>query len=515
MNLDKALNDPFLRGRLNPLLVQEIEKYALQAKTHPERDKIQRSLLLFLFRKLLQPLYLNYNLPENGTVFFLSTISSDGIGDFIALHKCALLFEKHCPEFTVKIGYTFQRKLPPLHNQLETYAFNDPDYLIEKIVEGSSLPDYQVELQAILKELEKNAQDYEVILAKSPVAAEAIAEYHHDLQDKAQKMQRGALLKEKGEQFYKELLASKAIVNVSLAFNTFENPLLAKKSLYFSEAGNFQGIGHAEQLNWYSMGLHPFEEGIFLRHEAQQESITSQYISYITTISNAKLSYIYLVCKLAASNEIEIILYPLTDAEIASIDFSYLQKIGIAHIQIDGDFKNTGLSSGKTLRLKQELPISYEDFIALMQTSQNPVGCTGDLSLSEALSCAKIPFYEMRTHKTETIDSLTSIAKYLSLDRLSAYFTILREIENMHPAEISDRLAEIIQSPFFEKQWQQLNVFINRYYCFEDSLIGTLKAFFAYQNFPEWKNKEVEIILSSQSAEEIYKEVSQKLKTAS
>lgn len=511
MHLEQALNDPFLIERLNPLLQQEIRKYSIQIKGLP----IEKGLLLFLFRKLLQPLYLNYNPAEEGTVFFLSTISSDGIGDFIALNKCALLFKKHCPLFTVKIGYTYQRPLPQLQNQLEAYAFNDPDYLIEKIVEGSSLPDYPVELQGILKDIEKNAQDYEEILAKSPIAAEAIAEYHHDLQDKALKMQRCALLKEKGDQFYKELLASKAIVHVSLALNTFENPLLAKKSLYFSEAGNFQGISHAEQLNWYSMGLLPFEEGIFLRQEEQQKSITNQYVSYITTISNAKLGYIYLVSKLAASKEIEIILYPLTDAEIASIDVNYLQKIGIAHLQIDGDVKSTGLPSGKTLRLKQELPIPYEDFIALMQKSQNPVGCTGDLSLSEALSFAKIPFYEMRTHKTETIDSLTSIAKYLNLDRLRAYFIILREIENIHPAEISDRLAEIIQSPLFEKQWKQLNVFINQYYCFEDSLIATMKAFFAYRNFPEWKHQEEEIILSYQSVEEIYKEVSKKLKTAS
>lgn len=508
MNIEKILDDPFVQERVNPLLLKEIGKYAQVAKSLEKGDQIQNSLTLFLFRKLLQPLYLEYAPSQKGTVFFLSTISSDGIGDFIALNKCAQLFKENCPEYDVKLGYTLQRSLPHWPNPLESYVFNDPDYVIEKIVEGLALPDYPKELKAVQDELAKNADDYSIIKAKSPIAAEAIEEYHLELQDREKKIKRGVALKERGVIFYQELLTSKAIVNVSLAFNTFGNPLLANKSLYFSETGNFQGIGHAEQLNWYSMGLLPFEEGIFLKQESPTNQ-GKQYLSYITSLSQAKLCFIYLACELQPSTDIEIVLFPLTDDEIGQLDLAHLGKLGIAKIKIDSREITTGIRTGKTLILRQELPMAYDSFIELMRKSPSPIGCTGDLSLSEVISLGKIPFYEMRAHKTETVEVLNTIALFLHLDEVNSYLTHLMELEA--PSQTASALARLIQSPSFEKQWQTLLSFIKRYYCFENSFLATMKAFFAYQEKQGWKKEEQKILLGDQSAKEIFLEISKRL----
>ena len=57
------------------------------------------------------------------------------------------------------------------------------------------------------------------------------------------------------------------LIHIALALNTFDNPALASKSIYFAETGNFQGIANYLQRNWFSMGLEPFEEGIFLKKQ--------------------------------------------------------------------------------------------------------------------------------------------------------------------------------------------------------------------------------------------------------
>lgn len=60
---------------------------------------------------------------------------------------------------------------------------------------------------------------------------------------------------------------SLALIHIALALNTFDQPALAAKSIYFAESGNFQGIANYLQRNWFSMGLDPFEEGIFFKPE--------------------------------------------------------------------------------------------------------------------------------------------------------------------------------------------------------------------------------------------------------
>lgn len=498
--------------RVNPLLVREIGKYAAQAKSLDESAKIESSLKGFIFRKLLQPLYLNYKPRKTGTVFFLSTISSDGIGDFVALNKSAQLFKEQCPEFTVKIGCTYLKKLPEWPNALEGYAFRDPEYLVEKIVEGLELPDFQLELRNVQELLAKNVEDYETIKAKSTIAAEALEEYHHDLLAASEKLQKQIALREQGIKFYQELVHSKAIVNISLALNTFGNPLLKDKSLYFSEAGNFQGIGHAQQLNWYSMGLLPCEEGIFLKQPASTYH-RKIYVSYMTTISHAKLCYIYLICQLQKVEDINILLYPLTEEEIASLNVNYLASLGISLIKVNNAEIKTGAEAGRTLYLRQDLPMAYDEFHQFLQQSLSPIGCTGDLSLSEVMGFGKIPFYELRPHKIETIDALKAIASFLHANAVHAYLTDLKNLDD--PIKTAIKLAASLGSANFETEWKAVSTFINCYYSFENSLLATLKAFFAYQDMPNWKQEEQRIQLESRSAKEVYSRISQKLKTAS
>lgn len=501
MDLKKFLNDPFVNDKLNPLFIQEAKKHS------------NPGWLFFAFRKLLQPLYLNYVTKRKGSVYFLSTISSDGMGDFIALQKCAELFRKSTPDFKVKIAYTVQRILPEWPTNLETYIFYDREYLIEQIVEGKELPDYKSELKSLENDIANNLKNYEEIKAKSPFAAQAIEEYHEELQNKAKMLKTNDGLKQLGMQFYQELIEARAIVNISLALNTFENPLLSGKSIYFSETGNFQGIQYAEKLNWYSMGLLPVEEGIFLKKHPMELEKKAFYLSYITTISNAKLCYIYLICNLQKieAKDIEIILLPLKEEELDRLDLAYLGSLGISQIAVDESTKKISEHPGKTLFLKQLLPIDYHKFIELMVQSQNPVGCTGDLSLSEAISHNKHPFYEMREHKTETIDALIGIASFLQLRSVNNYLMQLKEIEESNPIQNAINLAKILQSSSFLLEWQKLENFLKKYYCFEDSFLATLNAFFAYQDNSAWKMQEQEILLSSTSVEEAYLEAAKKI----
>lgn len=54
-------------------------------------------------------------------------------------------------------------------------------------------------------------------------------------------------------------------------------------------------------------------------------------------------------------------------------------------------------------------PLTNPDFLEVMKASENEVLCTGDQSLSEALSAGKRLFYERLTHKTSHINRLCDI----------------------------------------------------------------------------------------------------------
>ncbi|KAF3361814.1 hypothetical protein PHSC3_001580 [Chlamydiales bacterium STE3] len=524
--MNSLISDPFIQAKLNPLYLEELKSIQknLSGLAGEKQIFAEKNLILFTFQKLFQPLYFKLPMKIEGTVFLMSSISSDGIGDFIALHKCARFLKNHYPSLDLQVAYTYSRQLPDLATNYPNHAFYDPTYLIEAIVEGVEIPNYDDELHRLKKELIDHQNDHTLIQKKSPYAALAIEELCDATIKQILHYEELDCLKQKGKSFYKKLIESRAIIHVSLALNTFENPLLKTKSIYFSESGNFQGIANALNLHWYSMGLLPLEEGIFLEEPQQSSSLGDQecncFVSYITTLTSAKLTFIYLVSHLQkhVQEDLEIILYPLTSEEIAMLDFPKLSQLGIAEVYIhstDNPISKLPISpKGKKLHLKQFLPLPYENFIPLIKKSQWIVGCTGDLSLSECLSLHKVPFYEIREHKKETLFALLRVAQFFHLQAVVSFLNLLQQIGVLEPFTLAKEIADLILLNTFRVEWETLVNYIKKFARFEHAFLAILNAFFHEQENPQWKKREEKIILSfleGVSAREIYEQVQKEM----
>ncbi|MGK5595604.1 MAG: hypothetical protein ACSNEK_09660 [Parachlamydiaceae bacterium] len=517
--LEKILHDSFIQEKLNPLYLSELQSIQKELANLPYaiREETEEKILLFTFRKLLNPFYRSKSPAAAKEIFVITTISSDGIGDYIALNKLAHLLAKLYPHFIIKLAYTYQRELPELPTHHEVFSFFDPFYLIEAIVEGRELPSYPAAVKTLEHELAQQKEDAKQLEESSPLASEALLKLCQELEEQLSQAKQLAHLQKKGVRFYEELKECDSIIHISLALNTFENPLLKGKSLYFSETGNFQGMDAALKLHWFSMGLSPFEEGIFLKDHLSCSSFSDQlpshfYVSYITQLSEAKLTYLYLICRLQEQGDIHLYLSPLTQMEKESINLEELAKTGIAHLHyLQGaeikqviDIK----ALGKNLYLHEDLPIPFREFLPLLNNSQSPVGCTGDLSLSEVISRQQIPFYEPRKHKQETLEALLKMAQHYKLNCVVDYLTLLQQIPSAQPELLAEKIAKVINGNLFA-EWKIILTTIHSYYYLEDAIHGRLNTFFYQIDHPGWRERERQLILGfkERSAEEIYREI--------
>lgn len=368
---------------VNPLLLKA-------AENKPEA-------LPFLVSKLFQPLYIQYVPPAKGTVFLLTQVHPDGFGDYLALIKAARALKKYHPALAVELVFTYSRPLPEVDTSdliLHPFIESPAQPILEPVLEGKALP----------------SDTAESILA------------HH---------------------LYQRMQSALAIIHIALAINTFDNPLLRPKSLYFAESGNFQGFPDSATFNWYSCGLGPFEEGIFLDTPYPSRENHQRYLAYLPKNPLQAETFAKLIALLEPNHTVEII-HPRE-------------------------------------------PLPYATFQALMQDSGPLVGCTGDGSLSECLALGKIPYYEMREHKSETLASLLQLASFLQLPDIVDYFQTMSDWKN----EPSLKLYAILKRPTFQPAWQKMIAYIHTWCRLEDSLIARFHRLL-------WQTKELEMDLAEQ-----------------
>lgn len=381
-----------LDEHVSPVLIQAAKKEGPEA-------------IPFLLGKLLQAIYLQHTPRLQGTVFLLTQVHPDGFGDYLALIKAGRGLKKRNPHLNFELVFTYSNKLPEVNTEgltLHPFLEHPSEPILEPILEGKKV---------------------------SLTSAEAIL----------------------ADALYERMQKSLALVHVALAFNTFDNPLLAKKSLYFSEFGNFQGFRDSLHFNWYSQGLGAFEEGIFLDSSESQFINSSRFLSYIQKNQNQAAIFNELVY-LWAGKEVEI-LHPKT-------------------------------------------PLPYETFQSLMQNSGLLVGCTGDGSLSECLALGKIPYYECRSHKKGVLEALIQLAAFLHLSDVEAYFKAM-------PDKPAPYLYEILTRPTFYPDWKKLIAHIHTWCRLEDSLNARLRRILFKTEEIE-KNLAEQILTKKISWEEAY-----------
>ena len=204
MSNDKLLQDSFLIKNLNPLFFEAIKGFwkALEIAKVSQEEQVQLrealyNLVRFTFRHLFQPLYLKYTPQVKGTLFLLSAVHSDGIGDYISALKCAQLLTDHYSGIDIHVVYTHKQKLPSLDPSFSLkkeniHAFQeteDPSSIIlGNILEGKNTCSFLQELEKLQNEREKILKEYESLKAH-PQAALAVKELADELNPPIKQLQ--------------------------------------------------------------------------------------------------------------------------------------------------------------------------------------------------------------------------------------------------------------------------------------------------------------------------------------
>lgn len=566
------LHDSFLQQHLNPLFLEVLVNYweTLKAAEVSTEEQVQVqdalfNLIRFCFRHLFEALYLQYSPQLKGDVFLLTVVHSDGIGDYITLLKCAQLLQHFHPTVNVHVIYTHKQDLPQLDLTLygikerNVHAYrvtDDPrSAVLENVLEQKKGYSWKDESEKLKEEKKKIQQEIRDLRQTHSYAAEALEEVLLSLELSSQEADFFSAKQSEAEHLYQQIKKSLGLIHISLALNTFDNPDLARYSLYFSEAGNFQGIGNYLQRQWFSMGLDPFEEGIFIKKEPQpdlwfNEALTKYlwghvqpspeglenylknhalYLAYLPRCVEQRDLYIKLVCLNGVDDKrhIDIILPACSPEQKFSFDHLWMKSQGVSKvIEVDGVssihekvLEETDVREGKTLRLIYLLPIASTDFLKLMALSERIVGCTGDGSLSDCLKLDKIPFYEIRPHKVQVVQSFKHVAKKMILPDVVQYFELLEQISNWPALSFAQSLSDLISKESFKTQWHELLKFIRHYYCFEESFISHVNRHFFTSIIPALKEKEdllaKDFFDGSLTAESAYNTLEQILKNHS
>lgn len=332
----------------------------------------------YFFGRSLQGLYLEFQPQVKGTVFVCTQVHN-GFGDYIALLKAGWALKKAHPDLNIELVYTYTKALPEVDTQgLLTHPFLEhPDHpVLEPILEGKKIEE---------------------------VSAEAIL----------------------AETLYDRMKESLAIIHIALALNTFDNPELKAKSIYFAEVGNFMGVKDSIHFNWYSLGFSPFEEGVFLDLPVKTKENPELFFGYFSRSDAQKMLFKELAFKLQEKAKFEI----------------------------------------------PEKTLAYREFIEKMADSAFLVGCTGDNSLSECLALKKVPYYEILPHKTQLMLSLYNLAKHLDLVSITHYFLAVAKGEKASLEE----LLSALKNPSFEKEWPKFIEYLHKYCRLEDALVSRLR----------------------------------------
>jgi hypothetical protein len=543
MDVDFKLEDPFFKNKLNPYFFDQFNTYWNLTKEARDVDenmliKTRHNLIRVLFLRLFQPLYLHYPPSIAGSVFFLSHILSDGIGDYFSLLKSASILKQQSPHLEVQLAYVHKTPLPIIYpasyllSKKSLHEFNEkPDRpILETILEGKRVHSAINEISQWERKKNDLQADYKKILSKHGQRVIALEEMEAEAIHELELLNTQEKMKKEAEKLYKKMKKSLALVHIATALNTFENPVLSFKSFYFAEAGNFQGIGNLLQRNWFSMGLQPFEEGFFLKEsfaetmdwqetklplilwkkaipsssEIKSYSLQqSLHLGYLSKIPKQQSIFIHLICLLQKSDprHIDIVLSRF-NSHIPLLSPVWLANQGIKKVTLihpqnthEELLLETKASSDKTLRLIYILPIPTSDFKRLLNLSSDLVGCTGDGSLSDCLTLGKIPFYEMRKHKLPSWKALLDLASYLNLSEVYQYGKKMLDYEKNDAEKTAEEIYHSIQHKNFKYEWGQFIQFIKQYYCFEDALLAILNRQFYLTEYPTIREKENSLIL--------------------
>jgi hypothetical protein len=142
------------------------------------------------------------------------------------------------------------------------------------------------------------------------------------------------------------------------------------------------------------------------------------FVGYLKLGSYYQMAFIYTVIAYFKSSEKQTIDLMLPTVKVEFLNKNFLKEQGIGNIKII-KIDNSQIvqeevfvfENGKELRLINPYPLDQKEFYTLLSHTNRLVACTGDHSLTEAISFDRLPFYELRDMKLSFQTNLIELAE--------------------------------------------------------------------------------------------------------
>ncbi len=213
----------------------------------------------------------------------------------------------------------------------------------------------------------------------------------------------------------------------------------------------------------------------------------------------------------------------LIDYNVLNLDV--LKKFGIKQVR----YIKKGIidkiipigSTGKEMRIIHPGFLEQKDFYTLMANCEEPIGCTGDQSLSDGFSLKdangswmdKVLYYELRCLKKTLFSAWRNLAKKLGCHLVDEYLattkTVLDDgseyaLENFKGGHIPNethlelfkqmapkmesaahRIAQLLRNPEFKNQWKTVNAILRQYHDVRPHIRDIVARHLVFHHFPE------------------------------
>ena len=516
-----------------------------------EKSSIEPAHLKWIFINTLMHLYRSLpslNFLKNKQISICTQVEEDGLGDYYHALTDIEIIKSCYPESLITCLFDFAKYeehketlFHPKDSELIFFNSKDPTISLEK-------------LQTIVQRINNSS-----LIIDAPVGEFELFNPNFS---------RNNLLK------YKEIL-SKCVVS-------------SDKILAFRE---YDGTSRFDDPDRWVLGTSPFRMGIFFKSPpkgttladlsevplksflfqtpeptpeliAKYEKNHQLYYGYIKIDHPDDLFSIAHLLMVAAANAksketIDLIL-PMNDLQIESKPYllELFKYLGVRTISLFKKEKEEMVlkkelriaEKGTTLRIINSFPMKNEDCKILAFLSKNPVGCTGDISLTEIISFLKIYVYQAADHKGSIQPSLlkvlveeltegkeTALVKYLEcLSKIGQILTDFSDDESEPLSEEEDgeessaseperkkmrinedkqeipsaivqvgtqsedekicRLAieagHLLRDPYIDEEMKAFSNLLKKRYCFNELLIDLIDRHFAQMQSPSLKEKE-------------------------
>jgi hypothetical protein len=489
----------------------------------------------FIFDRTLSHLY--KDIPpkfENG-VFISAGIAEDGFGDFANLSNVANMVAKEYPDDHIKMSCNFRNfnhmsvAKPPPHIQKSPncesqiyYYHTDPENE-EDLAKNDQMNQEKAEIDC------KHAS----LIINVAATSEAVWNNLSNIRSKSL--------------IYREYARSKEDIG-SMGFGSF------------SVGGVFPEIGEKPDMS--ELQNSQLNKWLFDTEISSQEQVKNYFehtnlnFAYIKDIKSLEYALSALTAGIDKEKNVDLITpLPSRNEAILRINLNpalqqQLLKNGVGKIIIcnkDGQFEQNLSIDGKgiSLRMIDPFPLTGSDFSTVMRNASGPIGCTGDMSLSEVIAMGSPIYYQAPGHKTHTMQMLCELRQFTSNkdnDKVTEYLKRAYVLSNygnelvvnqslaeknpgveytneereLHLQTLSMELGKLANDPEFLAEWKDFTHLLTHEFAFENVLNEDIHRIMAHQNQPELKNAYEELkknfVKGSISLEASYNEMAALIK---